>query len=209
MKKKHIIFDLDGTLSDTAKATAAAISRVEKQYELPKISISHIHAAMGLADLEFYAHLYPNESAEKLMKAGAAIDSLEEEAIKAIGKEILFPGVMDMLTGLVNNGYNLYIASTGSENHVYTTLISAGIEKLFTAISCGEPAKILMVKNIIAGRDPQKWVMVGDMFKDSEAARNNNILALGAGFGYLAEEDRRLFDGALSEPGEIYDYLKE
>lgn len=32
-KLKHIIFDMDGTLSDTAKATGAAIRQVEKLFD--------------------------------------------------------------------------------------------------------------------------------------------------------------------------------
>jgi len=162
---------------------------------------------MGLAGLEFYAYLYPHVSHEMLLNIERDTDTLEDAAIKSLGKDILFSDVSDMLFSLVDNDYCLYVASTGNENHVYTTLAACEIEKYFVSISCGKPEKISMVKDIIAGRDLDEWVMVGDMYKDSEAARGNNILALGAGFGYLAEEDHSLFNSILSKPADIFNHL--
>ena len=207
VKKRHIIFDMDGTLSDTAKATVVALYEVGKQYKLPRVTDERIRAAMGLAGPEFYAHLYPHEPKETLMNIERTADVIEEAMITKMGKEILFPGVGDMLADLSEKGYCLYIASTGSESHVHNTLASCGIEGLFTSVSCGKSEKISMVKSIIAGRNTDEWAMVGDMFKDSEAARGNNILALGAGFGYLAKDDYPLFDSVLLKPEDIYKYV--
>ena len=59
-KKKHIIFDMDGTLSDTAKATLAAIKKTEKHFRLPPVTESSIRDAMGIAGLDFYRRIFPN-----------------------------------------------------------------------------------------------------------------------------------------------------
>ena len=208
LKKKHIIFDMDGTLSDTARATLAAIQAVEKKYDLPTITIDNIRSAMGLAGMEFFGHIYPEVPAEKLAPAGDEIDALESEKIAEIGEKILFSGVAEMLESLKKDGYILYIASTGSEHHVEVTLQSSGIKKYFTGISCGKPEKISMVREIINDRNPSEFLMVGDMFKDSEAARGNNIRALGAAFGYLAKDDYGLFDAIIDKPMDVYDYLQ-
>jgi len=207
MKKKHIIFDLDGTLSDTAKATFAAVKEGTEIYGFPEVAYELILSAMGLPGLEFYSRLYPTVSREELLTIEKQIDDAEERMIKSLGAKILFPGVYGMLDKLSNDGFCLYIASTGSKSHVYTTLKASGIERYFAEIHCGRPEKISMVKEIISGRDITEWAMIGDMFKDSEAARGNNILAIGAGFGYLAKEDESLFDYVISAPIDIYNHI--
>lgn len=208
MKIKHIIFDMDGTLSDTAKATYAATTEGAKVYGFPHVDYMEILAAMGLPGLDFYSRLYPGVSAAELLTIEKQIDDGEECMVKSLGAEILFPGVFEMLEALIKDGYSLYIASTGSTRHVHATLQASGIEKYFTGIHSNRPEKVSMVKEIIAGRDVSEWVMVGDMFKDSDAARGNGIVALGAGFGYLAKEDEGLFDYVLKTPMDIFKILK-
>ncbi|MCL2427096.1 MAG: HAD family hydrolase [Oscillospiraceae bacterium] len=205
--KKHIIFDMDGTLSDTAVATYAAVRAAKEKHGLPEVTINDVHTAMGLAGLEFFRCMYSEVSDEKLINAGRDIDDVENEKIIEMGKNILFHGVTKMLEKLFENGYILYIASTGSEKHVKTVLQSTDIMKYFKSISYGRPEKISMVREIIADRNPDEFVMVGDMFKDSEAARGNNILALGAEYGYLAKDNHHLFDSILKKPMDIFDYL--
>ena len=206
-KLKNIIFDMDGTLSDTAKATYTAIKQVEPQFDIPPITDAIIRDAMGIAGLDFYRHMYPTVPLETLLKLEPQVDALELSAIQSLKQSILFPGVVEMLTTLKQAGITMYIASTGSNVHVHGTLQAAEIQHFFTGIHSGEPAKISMVQRIVGGSCPSDWAMVGDMFKDSEAARGSGILALGAGFGYLAEEDHPLFDAVLKTPGELLNYI--
>lgn len=205
--KKHVIFDMDGTLTATAQATSPAIKALAGKYGLPEITDAHIRAAMGLGGLEFHAKLFPDLPEKTLVDIADDVDALEAENITKIGRDILFPEVREMLASLAEKGHPLFIASTGSERHVGNTLKAAGITDLFTGIHCGEPQKIDMVKRIIDGGDPRNFVMVGDMFKDAEAAKGNAVTALGAGWGYLDHNEKGLFDAVLRSPEEIFFYL--
>jgi phosphoglycolate phosphatase len=205
-KFKAALFDLDGTLAATAKATVIAVDEVTKKYGLPGITEGQIRAAMGLGGMEFYRKLFPRVPEKALIPIGREIDGLEQSNIMMIGRDILFPGVYATLTTLAKRGHPLFIASTGSKRHVHITLRAGDIEKYFTGVYCDESAKIGMVKRIIAGRDGDGFAMVGDMFKDAEAARGNGIISLGAGYGYLAEENAALFDAVLERPEDIFDY---
>jgi phosphoglycolate phosphatase len=207
MAKKFIIFDMDGTLTATAKATGLAIDRVRKKFDLPNITDEDIRAAMGLGGLEFHEKLFPEKNKDILIRIANEVEKWEEKNIKMIGRDILFPGVREMLLGLRERGCPLFIASTGSLRHVRNTLRTSGIMRLFTEIHCDEPQKVGMVKKIIANRDPDEFIMVGDMFKDAEAARGNGIFALGAGYGYLDIHDRDLFDAVIDKPGDIFPLL--
>jgi phosphoglycolate phosphatase len=198
---------MDGTLADTAKATVAAFAEAGKRYNLPKLPDVQIRDAIGIGGLDFYLLLYPNQPKDILVNFSFEVENIEKIKTKVLGEKILFPGIKELLTDLSKKGYYLYIASTGDKNHVHSTLSAGNIENLFTGIYCGEPEKILMVNRIIASRETGEWVMVGDRSKDSDAARANNIFSLGAGFGYLNEEDYRLFNAVLSKPEDIYDYL--
>ena len=208
IKKKHIIFDMDGTLADTAQVTVAAFHELCGLYNLPKLSYDTIRNAIGIGGLDFYISLYPNQPEEILVDFSRKVENMEKIKTRVLGEKILFPGTGELLKNLSEEGYFLYIASTGDKNHVYSTLSSGKIDHLFTKISCGEPEKILMVKKIIANRNINEWVMVGDRHKDSDAAKANHILSLGAGFGYLNQEDFKLFDAVLHKPDDIYHYLQ-
>ena len=198
---------MDGTLLDTAIATSKAFETVKEKHSLSKLPIEKIHEAMGLHGLEFHGFLFPDKSIDELGAIANDIDVIEDEMITEIGKDILFPGVSDMLKNLHEKGVAMYIASTGSKSHVNTSLTACGIKDYFSVISCDEPKKDEMVKKLIGNSDKALWAMVGDMFKDSEAAISNGILALGAGFGYLAKDEYSLFDEILKTPADILDYV--
>ena len=135
-------------------------------------------------------------------------NALESENITKIGRDILFRGVREMLETLREKGYPFFIASTGSTHHVSNTLKAAGITEWFTGIHCNEPQKKDMVRRIINGANPAEWAMLGDMFKDSEAARANGIFAIGAGYGYLHKKNHALFDAVIQQPHHIFHYLE-
>jgi len=206
---KNIIFDMDGTLTATAQATELAIRELTDMFQLPLITTDDIKGAMGLGGLEFHAKLFPDKTMDQLVAICDRLDKLEQENVKRIGRDILFPGVAAMFARLVEKGYPIFIASTGSVAHVDTTLRATGIKDLFTAIHCDEPQKKDMVRRIMDGGDPTQWMMVGDMFKDAEAARANGIFALGAGYGYLHEANTHLFDAVIHTPGDIFAFLQE
>jgi phosphoglycolate phosphatase-like HAD superfamily hydrolase len=206
---KNIIFDMDGTLSNTAIATLASVKEIEQKYQLPDLTLEEIHHAMGIGGFPFYQMLFPTVETSVLKEVEKEVDILEDKKIEEFGRSILFHGVYEMLTSLKDNGYNLHIASTGNPNHVKTTLSASGILCFFSTVSCNEPAKIHMVKRIIDNGNLNEWAMVGDMFKDSEAARENNILAVGAAFGYLSPEDFPLFDKVIHQPMDIFSLLAD
>jgi len=205
---KNIIFDMDGTLTATAQATEIAIRALATEMSLPTVTTEDIKGAMGLGGLEFHAKLFPSLSEAQLVTVCHRLDQLEQENVIRIGRDILFPGVGNMLTRLVDMGYPIFIASTGSVTHVSTTLQATGIMDMFTAIHCDEPQKMDMVRRIIGDGNPSEWMMVGDMFKDAEAARANNIFALGAGYGYMHADNAGLFDAVVHTPDEIFGILE-
>lgn len=204
---KTIIFDMDGTLVDTMLMTALAFEELAGAYGLPVPPRQAIKDAMGLADLYFYRKIYPNEPEDKLPAFGDAVEKRESAVGFELGEKVLFAGVKDMLCALKANGKRLYLASTGSQTHVRDMLTCGGILDLFEEVHCAQPDKEEMTAQILRSAGTTDAVFVGDTFKDANAARANNIPAVGAGFGYVKDEERALFDCVLDTPEALLEYL--
>ena len=202
-----IIFDMDGTLVDTMLMTALAFEELAESYDLPVPPRKAIKDAMGLADLYFYRKIYPNEPEDKLPAFGDAVEKRESAIGFELGEKVLFEGVKGMLEALKANGKRLYLASTGSRKHVRDMLTCGGILELFEEIHCAQPDKEEMTAGILRSAGTMDAVFVGDTFKDANAACANDIPAIGAGFGYVKDEERALFDCVLDTPEALLKYL--
>lgn len=206
---RNVIFDLDGTLSNTAKATIPACAAVSKQFGLPELSADHIRNTMGYANPEFYFRLYPDVEKDIMLRYCEAVEMAEAQMIGTLGADVLFPHIIDMLHALHERGMRLYIASTGDPQHVDATIDASGIRGLFDGISCGEPEKVAMVSAIIGNGNKAEYAMVGDKLHDLRAARGNGITAIAAGYGYCNDEDAVLFDHVLASPMDMLSLVRE
>ena len=108
----------------------------------------------------------------------------------------------EMLEQLKCAGLRLFIASTGTREHVYDFLTFGGVLPLFERIGFDEPVKDAMTARLLEGVDPARAVFVGDSGKDVQAAHANGLPALGAGFGYVYSGDGQ-FDAVYDTPAEL------
>lgn len=202
-----VIFDMDGTLVDTNRMTARAFAELAEAYGLPVPLPDVVRDAIGLADLYFYREIYPGVPDERLSPLAQAIEQREGELGRQLGAEVLFPGVYAMLETLTKHGKKLYLASTGTRQHVRDMLSSGQIADFFCEIHCAQPDKEAMTAEILAHAGQGHAVFVGDTMKDVRAARANNLPALGAGFGYVKAREREQFDQVFDTPLQLLQYI--
>ncbi|MGI6214826.1 MAG: HAD family hydrolase [Christensenellales bacterium] len=204
---QNIIFDMDGTLLDTAIATCEACESCRKDFNLPHLEKEAITRAIGIPNPKFYEILYP-DFPKKLVEAfGTKVEKLESEIIQKLGKKLLFSGISNLLQYLETQGVLMYLASTGSKNHVITAISSSGINRYFEEICFGEPDKTDIIKNLKHSRPFDKWIMVGDRKSDAKAAHKNDVFSIGAGFGYCGDLDKSHFDAFAENPMDIPEIL--
>lgn len=204
---RNIIFDLDGTLADTAVSAELAMRQAAPRYGLPVPPIEEIRKAVGIANPEFYLQLFQGFPQNDILRCGREVERIEAMQIRRLGHKILFPGVEEMLEKLTASGISLYIASTGSREHVDVLLQSGEIERYFQSVHCGQPDKINMLSGIIGQADKTEWLMVGDRRIDITAARTNGIAVFGAGMGYANASESALFDRVIPTPAALIDWV--
>jgi len=206
MKRDNVIFDFDGTLADSAVLTIAVFKKVAPEFGLPVPDYEHLRSCIGYANPEFYNHIYPDQPAELVRLVGEKVERLESEMLADFEGELLFPGCKELLKRLEALGISIYIASTADKGHILPIMEKTGITHFFKEIFCDEPDKTEMLQRIILDTNKGKFIMVGDMVKDSSAARTNGIFSVGACYGYCIKEKSN-FDAYINTPAELLEYL--
>ncbi|QGG90807.1 HAD-IA family hydrolase [Agrobacterium sp. MA01] len=193
MTTTTIVFDLDGTLIDTAP------DLVE--------SLNHTIAARDLAPVSYedLTHLVGQGARVMIQRAfslrGAPI---AEDEIPALldrfithyevgmpGKSRPYPGLIEALERMKAAGYILAVCTNKMERLALPLLERLELTAYFATITGGDtfafrkpdPAHILATVER-AGGQPGKVLMIGDSINDIMAARNGNIPSIAVPFGY-------------------------
>lgn len=209
--KKGIIFDMDGTLWDSAEGVAKSWMEVIKteRPELPEITEDDIQSVMGktmdvIARLLFPT-LAPDEQIELLDKCCVR----ENEYLAEHGGE-LFPELEETLK-ILQKDYNLYIVSNCQSGYIEAFLQYYNFEKYFEDIECygnNELSKGENIKLVVERNKLDKAVYVGDIQGDYDAATEAGVPFIHAAYGFGTISQDVVTINSLSElPAAIKKYL--
>lgn len=197
-----LIFDLDGTLWDSAQAVAESWNIAFSEEHLNRtFTTGDIHRLMGKTMAEIRGLVMsdiPDDVCDRLFRR---CTEFEVEYVAEHGGEI-YSGLRDVLGGLKDSGWPLAIVSNCQLGYISAFLSYSGTGDLFcdweewerTRLSKGENVRLVMQRNGV-----QHAVYIGDTEKDEEAARTAGIPFIHAayGFGTAAAPDgviRSLYD---------------
>ena len=196
-EKKGIIFDMDGTLWDSAEGVAKSWTRVvNTEYDTERnITVEDVHGIMGRTMDKIAEALFP-ELEEK-----ARLDLLEKcckdenEYLREHGG-ILYPDLEETLKELKKD-YELYIVSNCQSGYIEAFLEHYDFGKYFSDIECfgnnglqkGENIRRLAERNGLT-----KAVYVGDIQGDYDATMAAGLPFIHAayGFGTVAQKTPKL-----------------
>jgi len=204
---KNIVFDMDGTLVNTALVTVSACQQAADLFGMAQKLPGDITKLIGFSDLEFHSRLYPGYSIDILEKYAVEVEKRENELMLEMGCDILFDGVQELLETLKQKGFYLSIASTGSTSHVNVALNASGICPYFKDIRCNSSKKTDMVKELMQNGRKEEWVIIGDKNSDYTAGRNNNITTVAARYGFGSEAEYEQFDYGIDYPLQLLPLL--
>lgn len=197
------IFDVDGTLIDSAGVIVRTMEKAFDASGVPTPAAADIRALIGLSLPRMIRHL-AGDLPERTMSAILADYRLGfANALDAQGEGIpLYPGVEAGLARLSEAGITLGIATGKSRRGVNRLLDKQGWHNLFATQQCADdhPSKPhpAMVQRAMAETliDADRTVMVGDATYDVEMARAAGVTPLGVDWGYHS-------GAALAEAGAV------
>lgn len=192
-KYDTVLFDLDGTLTDSAEGIInCAIYSFEKM-GLPLYERDWYRVFIGPPLKVTYAEdCGLNE--EDTVKAIAYF----RERYFTVGKyeNCVYGGIEDMLKELKSAGLRLAVATSKLENTAKEILVHFGLDRYFDYIGGGLPDgsrdykdQVIEYVMDILKADKHKTVMIGDRIHDIEGAKKVGIDSIGALYGYGSREE--------------------
>jgi 2-phosphoglycolate phosphatase len=213
---RAVLFDLDGTLADTAPDMAAALNRLLSARGRPALPLETIrphvsHGGRALIRLGF--GLEPDD---------AGFQPLRQKLLAYYRQDIarhtrLFPGVNDLLQGLEARGLPWGIVTNKPTWLTEPLLRRLGVGGRAACIVSGDttafskphPEPIHHACRLM-DRDARNCWYVGDARRDIEAGRAAGSRTLVALFGYLGDGDHPETwgaDGLIEHPSHVLRWL--
>ncbi len=184
--KKAILFDLDGTLTDSGEGIINCAILALEHYGLPIPSREEMRVFVGPPLHEsFIRHGVPADQAEEAIR-------IYRSRYIPIGKfeNTPYPGIRELLETLKADGHKLYVATSKPEAMSVEILEHFGLAKYFDRI-CGatmdttRSTKEAVIAHLLSqnGR-ADNMVMVGDTKFDVIGAKAHGIPTIGVSWGY-------------------------
>jgi len=199
MSKKGIIFDMDGTLWDSAEGVAKSWTRiVNREYDKERnITVEDIHGVMGLT-MDKIAEVLFSElpETERLELLKKCCDD-ENEYLREHGG-VLYPELEKTLTELKKE-YHLYIVSNCQSGYIEAFLEHYGFGHYFEDMECFGNNGLQKGENIrrLADRNGlTEAVYVGDIQGDYNATMEAGLAFIHAayGFGTIAQSTLKIWE---------------
>ena len=213
---RAVLFDLDGTLLDTAPDMVGALNALRVQESLPPMPYAEVRSAVS-------------HGAARVVKAGFAdadaqtLPLLQQRFLDiyrgALSRETrLFPGMDTVLDALADWRIKAGIVTNKAAWLTDPLLMELGLRARFACVVSGDtvaerkphPMPLLHAA-ALAGVAPGECIYVGDAQRDVQAAHAAGMPALVANYGYLrADEDAAAWggDGYLNRPLDLLDWLE-
>jgi phosphoglycolate phosphatase len=214
-KIKTVLFDLDGTLADTAPDLAAALNHVLKNHNcdpLPYETIRPIvsHGGMALITLGFGKE---HPEFDVLYK-----ELLQHYRVNIANETTLFSGMNDLLLELDKMNISWGVVTNKPAWLTEPLMDALNLSSRAVAIVSGDtleqrkphPAPLLHACEQ-AGSKASECIYVGDAERDIEAGNRAGMFTIVALFGYISKDEAPENWGAnnlIETPAQLLKYLK-
>lgn len=188
------MFDLDGTLVDSAPDITISINLMLQELNIPSCDLSQVRDWMG-------------NGAERLIKRaltgkfdGEPVDDLFQHARTLFGnfylqhlckESVVYPGVIEGLNALCNQSYVLGCVTNKPRRFVPGLMYALKLDHFFDHVICGDdlpvkkPDPLPLLKILEKAKlQPSQALMVGDSAGDIQAAHAAKMKSFCVRYGY-------------------------
>ncbi len=213
---RAVLFDLDGTLADTAPDLGGAVNRMRVRRGLLPLPISALRpvassGARGMLGLGL--GIAPREPGYEAVRD----EFLAEYESALVEKSRLFDGMAECLEGLRERGLPWGIVTNKAERFTVPVVAGLGLARIAAVVIAGDttphakphPAPLLEACKRL-GIAAHEAVYVGDDLRDIQAAHAAAMPAVAAGWGYLGQThdvSSWRADAVIDSPCDLLDLL--
>ncbi|MFH1793873.1 MAG: HAD family hydrolase [Pseudomonadota bacterium] len=212
MSQPTIVFDLDGTLIDTAPDLLDSLDHALLSAGMPGVDpVAHrSHVGFGGRVMIERAFLAQRRELAPEQLQDLLDIFLDHYSAQMPGKSAPFPGALDVITAFRGAGYLIAICTNKTERLAKRLMQALALENQFAAI-CGadtfgfrKPDPRHLTETIrLAGGTPANSIMVGDSRTDIDTAKAAGIPVVAVDFGYTDRHVREF------EPSVVISHFDE
>jgi len=213
---RTVLFDLDGTLADTAPDLAHALNALLQEQGRPPLPFESIrpvvsHGATALVRLGFGM----DPAAQEFPALRSRLLDLYQRHLARETR--LFRGIPELLTELERRDLVWGVVTNKPSFLTQPLMAALGLHTRAACIVCGDttankkphPEPMLHACHLVGSRAAH-CLFVGDAERDIRAGRSAGMLTLVALFGYIGAEDRPDTwgaDGLITDPAAVLSWL--
>lgn len=192
-----VLFDLDGTLIDTAPDFTLVVNKLlaENDREALSHKVIHLNFSNGARALVTNAFAI-DEAHQDFATLLQRLLELYYEQLNST-RATLYPGLDSLLLQLEAQNIPWGIVTNKPEKYSLRLLEQLQLDTRCSVLVCPdhvtdtkphpEPIFLALAK---LGRGPERTVYLGDHIRDIQAAKNADVIAIAAAYGYLAADTK-------------------
>jgi len=201
-----LIFDLDGTLTDSKPGILGCLRKVLDARNMG--DQGELDRFIGPPVEEWVIELLPNGSEDERFALARDYRACYDR--EGWRNNSVYPGVREMLARLRRQGFPLYVCTSKQQHFAVRILDLFELSGLFKAIY-GDKAeytshsKVDLLANLLSeySLGPDSAWMIGDRSFDIDAAHANGLRCLAAGWGYGTPEECAQAEAVAPTPADV------
>lgn len=192
-----VLFDLDGTLIDTAPDFTLVVNKLLAEHDRDALSHEAIHLNVSNGARALVKNAFGIEETED------GFSSLLQRLLELYFEQLdntlatLYPGLDDLLKQLEGQEIPWGIVTNKPEKYSIRLLEQLELSSRCSVLICPDhvsntkphPEPILLALERL-GCGSERAVYLGDHIRDIQAAKNADVIAIAAAYGYLSADTR-------------------